>query len=1214
MERQPSVFSKLRSRNTYDSLANEDEWYIPYNSTSRPNLPTRQSGIGLSPVSPTKPSHSMNALLSSVFSSSNTNTDNAIAGPSSMKTFPIRPSSTPMNTYTSTYNHPSGRRLEKSPSYNSLSDTARTQDRMPSSSSVPTGLQAQNILFSPLNRELRSSTTAQPPRKAYPPSSFNPNPIQSSQPIGSQLQKPRQRTVSAPKTRTSRKYSAANPHEYRAENKRWAVPTMCDMFLLPRPTLLPHEITPPTTPEDEVNEKRLSMKSVDSASSTNHEAVLERGRYREEEREEWADLVRRRGRSLSLGSTAPPPGAPVIGNARARSRERSVDGNRRSRSNSFINALTPSTSMRKRSASFGSRFTGTAGNSRKSSMTRRESDKKSAFSRKIPGRERRNDSSFLNIDHDAFKASGRDVNAKDYGISNIPQSHRMPTARSPSDDYVFISQNTRKRSASMPYSINSVQTRSDPLLSNFNDAHESRYPTMSIPTGRSLQFKQPSVADKGSRGGVVIIAKSPMKRNTGVTASTFRPPAPLDLSKPLPDLPKDDDSPVLPESGPFISLEDEIGIAISPDLGGVEKEKVVIVGQDNEEDMDDTPKSAPLPRPVDPISPKTPSKSRLSDGGSATARAFLAKQQQRARTKRAFQSPVQGPRVAANDPHRLSVGQGQNQGALSTASTPTTASTSISSVLSPASSTTSVKSDGPRRKTALEEAIGRSRASSVGVLEAQQSRFSPTRLALMQGPPNSGDPSKQPPRRTAGITNSVPPPPKVTVNSPESLKNVERDQHRFSSPELGFSVSSPPLDYPISTIPSPRTRSSFLNDNYPPSTTAAVPLTATLHPSLNNAATEGGLLRPGMIHGESTASKMTVYTDASEGWCRVGSSARSTPISDRKDRLSASNSEDSPGQTPDDRDFQGLFFRTPADRNGSFSNTPVPYQNAPPQYTMELPRIISEGLAPIGLGYDMDPTSTQGQIVAGDARRPSDGSESTAEITTPNMSGEDQVPHQYMGYLNPLVTRESTSGSAAGGRAQQQLMAPWVNRPITPETVPAGQEEDDEDDGRSINTHDTHGTAVPILSEGHEFPFPHSTETLRNLAQAGERDRNEQSENATNRTPDGKRRPSHHAPLSPGTFGIKDNHAHPSSSTATTALKLNSPNPPTSFHNYTLSPRSSNKITPASPTRTGGGRISFSSHTHAQQYDHSLSPNPGNDHRHSAAVSFFDDFPTPPTN
>ncbi|WVW83148.1 hypothetical protein I302_105166 [Kwoniella bestiolae CBS 10118] len=1183
MERQPSVFNRLRSRNTYDSIPNNDggdEWYIPYSPNTRPNLPTRESGIGLSPISPTKPSTNY-SMFTNVFS---TNT-NAIAGPSNSKPFPYptRPATTtPQNTYTSTYNNPaagvsrllpsSTRKqgtLYKSPSYNSISDLTRTE-RIPSSSSVPTGLAGPNILFSPLNRELRAGAEpeeghypASPSKmnanaqqkKSYPPSSFNP--IQRSQPLGSTA---RQRTVSAPRPTRNK-----NPHEYRAENKRWAVPTMCDMFLLPRPTLLPHEITPPTTPEEE-NEKRLSVGSMNS--TNNGETVLEKGRYRDEEREEWAELVKRRGRSLSLGSTAPPPGAPIIGNARARSRERSMDGGSggRSRSNSLIRALTPSTSLRKRSASFGSRFTNSNSNdhSRKSSMTRRESDRNPS--------KRDRAASFLNIE-------GRGAMSTNDSSANYGGPHqskqRFSAPRYSSDDYMYLSQKNRKRSTSLPYSSNYAKTRSDPLLANFattpaaRPPSESRYPLSAIPAGKSLQFKQPSVADKGDRGGVVIISKGASRRTSSKyeREGTFRPPAPLNLSKPLPDIPKDDGSPILPESGPFISLTDEIGVAISPDLGGVEKEKVVVVEQEE-------PKTAPLPRTSDSLSPV---KSRLSDGGSATARAFLAKQQQRARTKRAFQSPSSKGAIIPTRA-KVDASAGQGQGHLSTsASTPTTASTSISSVFSPTPSTISIKSDGPRRKTALEEAIGRSRASSVGILEQQQSRFSPTRIALLENRPNT---SESRDKKFGGNTNSVPPPPRVSVHSP-----TKNEQQRFSSPDLSYSISPPALDYPISTIPSPRTRShpTFLDVQHQRQPQVQVP-------------------RPGIVHGDTNVSKVTVYTDASEGWSRVGgSSDRSTPVSDRKDRGSLA-SEESPGQTPDDRDFQGLFFRTPADRNGSFSNTPIPNHYVPSHNHLTLPRVIPEGPTPVRLGYDMDPTP-HSQIVLQDEdqpRRPSDGSESTAEIATPNMAqSQAEMQQPYMGYLNQL---DQNAVNPDANRVQQRLMAPWNSRrPITPDSPDREEEEEDERDERS---QDTHETAIPILSEGHEFPFPRSHDTIRTLSQAHAQAQAEaQEESATQTTPDGKRRHAHppHAPLSPGTFGIIADTTDNSTSTST-SKHINFA--PSSFQNYTLNPHSH--------SQASRGLSLSPIPSHGSAAGSSTSPVLGFDHRHSAAVSFFDEFPTPP--
>ncbi|WRT67080.1 uncharacterized protein IL334_004046 [Kwoniella shivajii] len=1141
MERQSSVFGKLRSRNTYDTIPNEDEWFIPYNAGQRPNLPTRQSGIGLSPI--TQKSISNN-IFSNVFSNSNSNPNNngnaPIAGPSNSQPFP-RPTPTPMNTYSSTYGgglkllplprRPTGT-LAKSPSYGSLSDLDMTRtERLPSSSSVPTGLAAPSMLFSPLNRELRASMNDNEAHSQIHPQAQSTqrqipsHPIHRSQPLLSQSQR-RQRAVSAPRPSKNR-----NPHMYRAESRRWAVPTMCDMFLLPRPTLLPHEITPPVTPEEE-QEKRLSM---ESGSYVDHEKVLENSKAREQEREEWANMIKRRGRSLSLGSTAPPPGAPIIGNVRARSKERSS----RSRSNSLVNILTPSSSIRKRSASFTSRWS----NSRKSSMTRNESERgnKSSFSYPNGGERQKTG---------VPKGYGfvpPAVSSKDYGT--FPQQRfSVPTENDP----FYRPQPARKRSTSMPFTNDMPSYQNDPLLANFATT-ESRYPTSAIPSGRTLQFKQPSVADRVDRGGVVIITKG-ASRSTPSRGSrlegTFKPPAPLNLSKPLPDIPKDDISPILPESGPFIPFTEEIGLAISSNDEHEPKGKEQISeGEAKAEQV--SPKTAPLPN-TEALSPRTPTKSRLSDGGSATARAFLAKQQQRARTKRAFQSPVQGP--TSYQPLRDST-------VPSSAST----STSISSALSPTASSTSIRSDGPRRKTALEEAIGRSRAASVGALEQQQQKFSPTRAVLLDRP-NTGDHVRAAAKfgSTAGSRGSVPIPPKSSINSPESVMKQR--------------LSSPPLDYPISTMPSPRTasRAAFLE-----------------------------VQRPIVNHQDSARSKMTVYTDASEGWSRVGGdSARTTPISERKGRLSETPSEGSPHQTPDDREFQGLFFRTPADRNGSFSNTPIPDRYAPSSNHPALPRFLPRSMTPIGLGYDLN-SSRDGQIIEEDQRRrPSEGSDSTAEITTPNMTGNSQVQQPYMGYLDQMA---SSSGET---RIQQRLMAPWVNRPITPESINSGSGSDL--DERDEMSHETHETMMPILSEGREFPFPQSQNTIRNLTEAQAQARQENiatvsdtatATNDTEITPDGKRRLSNsrpHAPLSPGTFGITPNNSALSSSpTASPTRQRNLA--PSSFRNYSLSAHPPNTYSLGlSPHRyTGEGA--------------ELSPIPGQEHRHSAAVSFFDEFPSPPT-
>ncbi|WVQ98671.1 hypothetical protein IAU59_005802 [Kwoniella sp. CBS 9459] len=1193
MDRQSSVFGKLRSRtNTYDSSIGQDEWFIPYNA--RPSLPTRDSGIGLSPVTQKAPHGNLLSVFTGVGGGNNTASASTSASASNgldrNYAFP-RPAATPNNTYTSTYAQPqpqshlqsvSGMQrlmprrqgaLVKSPSYSSISDVARSPDRMPSSSSVPTGLDAPKMLFSPLSREIRAQQHTAPPTTYRDPlyQSFSGSPA------------PRQRTVSAPKPSRSR--HGNNPYEDRAESRRWAVPTMCDMFLLPRPQLLPHLITPPASPEEA--DKRLSLNS--SLDDHNQDKVLEDGQARIQEQQEWTGLVKRRGRSLSLGSTAPPPGAPMIGNVRARSKER--EGST-SRSNSLVRAITPSSrgSGRIRSASFGSKWSA----SRKSSnaTSRRESERQS--------------SSFLNITDD----DGRDAKSRQFPRNFPSNNQRHPSSASRKDfgtssgqtllprgqnaqdpfRHSYSSDTTnRKRSQSLPYKNGHSHTRSDPgLLSAFSsqvDPHarqgESRYPTAAIPAGRTLQFKQPSVADKG---GVVIISKSPARRSTTAQVThgggTFKPPAPLDLSKPLPDLPIDDSSPVLPESGPFVPLTTEIGIAISPDVGKRGSQRQLIEGSP-------TPKTAPLPR-TDPTSPISPTKSRLSDGGSATARAFLAKQQQRARTKRAFQSPAQGPSMARR--------QRESSVPLSALSSTTTSASSVASPLSSASVSVGSEGPGARRKTALEEAIGRSRAASVGVLQEQQQRMSPTRAALLDRPSTAASSRA---KGASGLRSSAPPPPRVSLNPPEDDAS---QMHRV--------MSSPPLAYPISTEPSPHTRSraAFL-----------------------------GVQRPGLPHADTGASKVTVYTDASEGWSRLGDSAGSTPQSERKRYIATPNSEaDSPAQSMEDRDFQGLFFRTPHDRNGSFSNTPIPDRYAPRRSDIIMPRAIPSSLPPIGLGYEMEePRSSQVEPYSDPVsastsdeanRRPSEGgSDSTTdELATPQLPGGNQTDEQpYMAYLDPMT---AAAASEVHGRTQQRLGAPWISgRPGTPESMDASGSERDDDD----RSQDTHGTMMPIVTEGPEFPFPRSQETIRNLNQAmaniTNNDANEVAEElpgATPITPDGKRRLHHnppraYAPLSPGTFGInpsetEDKHHHQQLLPSPSASSSRAPALRDPFANSEANDRLA-PIDVFSAQHRGFSPHRSSLSASRGGGDLSASPIPGNDHRHSAAVSFFDEFPSPPS-
>lgn len=305
MESGPSRFGLSLRRSKNDG----DDWYIPYKP---PAIPTSfQGGIGHSPA----PVRSPSTKVFSFFSTS---------------------SSVPQNDFDPAYSfqdtpHHANRRPYRSPSFSSLADRPANPFAIPSSASVPTGLAGPKMLFSPLQREMRS-----PP---YPP----PSPIDHS---------PRRRIQSNPKP------ASAGP-------QRWAAQSMCDMLVFPKPHITPHTITPPSSPPHQYRD------SPD---------VLEMGQLRLREREEWAQAAQpqrvrsnTRGRSLSVGrQDGPPPGAPIIGSANAR-REEAEDRERR-RSSSASRA----TFGRLRSSSFG---IGSARTSNSISGGRQSSEQPSLFRR-----------------------------------------------------------------------------------------------------------------------------------------------------------------------------------------------------------------------------------------------------------------------------------------------------------------------------------------------------------------------------------------------------------------------------------------------------------------------------------------------------------------------------------------------------------------------------------------------------------------------------------------------------------------------------------------------------------------------------------------------------------------------------------------------------------------------------------------------------------------
>ncbi|WVO21982.1 uncharacterized protein IAS62_003302 [Cryptococcus decagattii] len=431
----------------------------------------------------------------------------------------------------------------------------------PSYTSVPTGLAESNILFSPLNRQLRAS--AEVPRDdtpRYARSSYF------------------DRTMSS--SYRSKHQRDNNPYTAKEEPRQWQ----------PR--------------SSSRHDKRSSIGSLATmTTSDDPEKVLENGKARMREREEWTDYVERRGRSISLDRRAEPPlGVLPIGNAKAREKERSRS-RERGKSNTIPSLSLGIVQVRKRSKSLGSRWTW---HSRGSSASEKDNYKK---------------------DHNR-ELLGSTASEKPSDVFNSVPHHR-------SKSEVIQGLYTQGHARSHPN-----------LLSSFASNNPSHKQPAASGSGPSLHFKQPLVAD---RDLVVVIGRgaSTQKGRTMQRTNNIMPP--LDLSKPLPDLPPEADLLVTPRGLPVSPALDSIGVAISPDTGSLRGSEAIQAAMKQV----DTPSSAiastdiglalsPL-SPVNGISRTAPESLARYSQGSSTARAFLAKQHQRARLKRAFQSPLQSP-------------------------------------------------------------------------------------------------------------------------------------------------------------------------------------------------------------------------------------------------------------------------------------------------------------------------------------------------------------------------------------------------------------------------------------------------------------------------------------------------------------------------------------------------------------------------------------------
>jgi len=251
----------------------EDEWFIPYKRRSAPQaqLHIPQGGIGEMPntstsVNMARPTRSFFGSGSGSHGGSGSGSGLGQGSGSSHRRQKSNPVEDDPTTRSRFFKRPA---FPRSGSDGSLTRPAPLA--IPSTTSVPTGLTAPKMLFSPLMREIRddSQPTQRERETRHPPSSHH---------------IPRQRTVSLPKNHTpSHVYDKVDQH-------RWAATTMCDMLVFPRPHITPHTITPPASPE-----KLPSM--FDGLS------VADRV-DRDKERNEWHKFVekRARGRSFRIGN------------------------------------------------------------------------------------------------------------------------------------------------------------------------------------------------------------------------------------------------------------------------------------------------------------------------------------------------------------------------------------------------------------------------------------------------------------------------------------------------------------------------------------------------------------------------------------------------------------------------------------------------------------------------------------------------------------------------------------------------------------------------------------------------------------------------------------------------------------------------------------------------------------------------------------------------
>ena len=693
---------------------NQDEWYIPYKSPTTNHPPSSYPGIGHSP-SPVK--QTTNNIRSYFPMPGTSELNKTLRFPRSH----LSPSPQPP----AHLSQP----VPSSASSSAGIPISPISARISTNGSVPSGLTAPRLLFSPLSRQVRGSTYT-PPVHAF---------------------SPRLRVLSAP-VHGQRRPHIVNPYEDKYEAKRWAAPTVCDMFVLPHPAITPHFITPPSSPDEKPRERISEVESK----------VLEEYIARLRERDEWADYVRQKGRTHTFATLGP-----IIGNARAREKERE----------------------------------------RRSSESRRRSNSMSSpWSRHNPGESATSGEpqlgrpSFMHLD------AGRSIGvSKSFGFlrrrGSLPKFSTVNPYGEASPTYGDFgpaplakppgAAGRRNRSS---YRQGHAFARSSPEL-----ASSSKRRPAPGPPRKTLRIQQPP-RPRDRDSGVVVInsASSRFLAPPGMTLRR-RIPAPLDLGKPLPKLPPEASSSPTLDLESFDSFTTEFNQVISPpraqNRDAASPPSVAVVRS--------------MPASTESNSP-------------ANARAYLAKQHLREKAKRAFQ-PAAGPSTYRGS--RTSDSSTQLDGLKSTMQ-----STSSTALLPP-----------PRGTTALEEAIGRSRAASTSSPDVQDQ---PLKTGLHTRPRATGSEMSSP------LIPVIPP-----------------------SPITPLEASTPKLEKPTTTERNPQVN--LLTLPVPP-----------------------------ISRTETSVSKASKTTDASEGWSRDGDTRTSTPAHEMSTSGHDMSTEISSREnTMDDRDF-----------------------------------------------------------------------------------------------------------------------------------------------------------------------------------------------------------------------------------------------------------------------------------------------------------------------